>query len=195
MDCFAVILQRVRSALSLHAELSKRGDKNLRDNGTRVTCTSGGTTMKLKEFVGSGDRIGLLTAPFLVIGLLLNILRPSRFRVGGPPKALKVLSIIMLIPGVITWIWSVVLIRTRVPRHELITEGPYSLVKHPLYTGVSLLVLPWLGFLLNSWLGVLIGGILYTGSRMFAPEEERALSQAFGPAWDEYCNKVKMPWL
>jgi Isoprenylcysteine carboxyl methyltransferase (ICMT) family. len=47
-----------------------------------------------------------------------------------------------LIPGVTIWIWSVVLILTKVPRGELITSGPYALVKHPIYTGVALLVLP-----------------------------------------------------
>ena len=151
--------------------------------------------MKLKVLVGSGDRIGLLTLPFLLIGLILNIIFPSAFHIGGPPTALKVIFIILLIPGVTIWIWSVVLILTKVPKKELITNGPYSLVKHPLYTGVALLVLPWIGFLFNTWLGVLIGIVLYIGSRVFAPKEEAELSKTFGTAWDEYCNKVKIPWL
>ena len=151
--------------------------------------------MKLQVLVGSGDRIGLLTLPFLIIGLILNIVIPSLFSVGGPSTALKVVSIVMLIPGVTVWIWSVVLILTKVPRKELITNGPYSLVKHPLYTGVALLVLPWIGFLLDTWLGVVIGIVLYTGSRLFSPKEEAVLSKTFGTTWDEYCDKVKIPWL
>jgi protein-S-isoprenylcysteine O-methyltransferase Ste14 len=151
--------------------------------------------MKLEVLVGSGDRIGLLTLPFLIIGLILNIIFPSAFHVGGPPTVLKVISIILLIPGVTIWIWSVVLILTKVPKNELITYGPYSLVKHPLYTSVALLVLPWLGFLVNTWLGALIGVILYIASRIFSRQEEEALSKTFGAAWDEYCNKVKIPWL
>jgi len=151
--------------------------------------------MKLKVLIGSGHRIMLLTAPFLIIGLVLNILFPSWFSVGGPPLVLTVISAVLLVPGVIIWMWSVVLILTRVPKNELITNGPYSLVKHPLYTAVAFLVLPWVGFLLNSWLGVAIGIVLYAGSRMFAPEEERGLAKTFGAAWDEYCKKVKIPWL
>jgi len=151
--------------------------------------------MKLKVLVGSGDRIGLLTLPFLIIGLILNIIFPSAFYVGGPSTALKVISIIILIPGVTIWIWSVVLILTKVPKSELITNGPYSLVKHPLYTGVALLVLPWIGFLVNTWLGALIGVILYIASRIFSPEEEKILSKTFGTTWDEYRHKVKIPWL
>ncbi len=151
--------------------------------------------MKLKVLVGSGDKIGLLTLPFLIIGLILNIMFPSFFNVGGPSIVLKTISIIVLIPGITIWIWSVLLILIKVPKQELITNGPYSLVKHPLYTGVALLVLPWIGFLLNTWLGVLIGIVLYIGSRVFSPEEERVLSKTFGATWDEYCNKVKIPWL
>jgi protein-S-isoprenylcysteine O-methyltransferase Ste14 len=154
-----------------------------------------GQNVNLKRLVGSGDRIGLLTFPLLIMGLLLNFLRPSLFSVGGPPMVLKVFSIVILIPGLAIWIWSVVLILTKVPRQELITGGPYSLVKHPLYTGVGLLVLPWLGFLLNTWLGVLIGLVLYVASRVYAPEEERTLSGSFGAAWDKYCRRVKIPWL
>lgn len=151
--------------------------------------------MKLKILVGSGKKIGLLALPFLVIGLILNIMMPSLFSVGGPSIILKAASIISLIPGVIIWIWSVVLILTKIPRKALITTGPYTLVKHPLYTNMALLVLPWIGFLFNTWLGLLIGIIVYIGSRIFSPEEEEILSRIFGAAWDEYCNKVKIPWL
>ncbi len=151
--------------------------------------------MNLKKLVGSGDKIMLLTAPFLIIGLIVNILRPSLFSVGGPSTALKMLSIILLVPGVILWLWSVALILTRVPRGELITGGPYALVKHPLYTSVALLVLPCAGFLLNTWLGALVGIVLYLASRRFAPEEEKTLAKTFGAAWDEYRQRVKAPWL
>lgn len=151
--------------------------------------------MQLKELVGSGEKIGLLTLPFLVIGLILNVAFPSFFSVGGPSPALSVISIVMLVAGLTIWIWSAFLILTKVPRKELITTGPYSLVKHPLYTGVALLVLPWIGFLLNTWLGVVIGVVLYVGSRMFSPEEEATLSKTFGTAWDEYNDTVRMPWL
>ena len=68
-------------------------------------------------------------------------------------------------------------------------------MKHPIYTSVALLVLPWIGFLLDSWLGALLGIVLYAGSRRFAPEEEAILSKTFGAGWDEYCSTVKLPWL
>ena len=151
--------------------------------------------MKLKAFVGSGEKIVLLALPFLIIGLILNIMIPSLFSVGGPSIALMVISIIISIAGITNWVWSVVLILTKMSKKELVTNGPYSIVKHPIYTGMALLVLPWIGFLFNTWLGILIGIIVYIGSRVFSPREEEVLSKTFGARWDEYCNKVKISWL
>lgn len=151
--------------------------------------------MKLRELAGIGAKIGPIFLPFAIVGLILNLLIPSLFSVGGPSTFLKTISIIILIPGVTIWVWSNVLILTKVPRNELITTGPYSLVKHPIYTAGSLLVLPWIGFLLNSWLGALIGIVGYIVIRRFAPEEEKKMSKTFGSAYDEYRKKVKIPWL
>jgi protein-S-isoprenylcysteine O-methyltransferase Ste14 len=151
--------------------------------------------MKLKTLVGSGDKLGLLALPFIVIGIGLNIWRPGWFSVGGPMLWLKILSIIVLIPGIIIWAWSVYLILTKIPAKKLITSGPYSLVKHPLYTGVALLVLPWVGFLCNSWLGLIIGAAFFAGRMLFAPEEEKLLSNEFGTEWETYKKEVAIPWL
>jgi protein-S-isoprenylcysteine O-methyltransferase Ste14 len=151
--------------------------------------------MKLRRLVGSGDRIGLLVLPVLVVGLVLNVRYPSAFGVGGPTRALRVASIFVLVPGLAIWLWSAILILTRVPRGQLITAGPFAVVKHPLYTGVALLVLPWVGFLLNSWLGVLLGTVLYLAARIFERREEADLANAFGARWEAYRRRVAIPWL
>ena len=151
--------------------------------------------MDIKALVGSGDRIMLFTLPFTVIGVAVNLVTPSVFDVGGPSRALAVISIGMTALGVGVWAWSVFLILEKAPSKKLITTGPYAVIKHPLYTGVALLVLPGAGFLLNTWLGVLIGIVMYAGSRIFSPQEEKMLSEKFGPSWDEYRKKVKIPWL
>jgi protein-S-isoprenylcysteine O-methyltransferase Ste14 len=151
--------------------------------------------VQLKQLVGSGDKIGILILPVLVLGVIANILFPAFFAVGGPSRLLASISVVVLIPGIVIWLWSAVLILTRVPKKQLITNGPYALVKHPLYTGVAFLVLPWIGFLLNTWLGILLGATIYVGSRLYPPREEQMLAAAHGAAWGEYCMKVKIPWL
>jgi protein-S-isoprenylcysteine O-methyltransferase Ste14 len=150
---------------------------------------------KLRVLIGSGGRIGLVILPFLVIGLIANIAFPGWFTVGGPPVALAVVSLLVLLTGVTVWAWSVALILTEVPRGELMTTGPYAMVRHPLYTGVALLVLPWLGFLCDSWLGAVLGVVLYLASRRYAPAEEAVLAQRFGARWEAYRRSVLIPWL
>ena len=124
--------------------------------------------MMLKALVGSGDKTGLFTLPFLLVGLVLNLVFPAAFDVAGPPPALRVASVVALIIGVVIWAWSAALIVANVFRGRLITTGPFAVVKHPLYTSVALLVLPSIGLLLNTWLGAAIGCVMYIGSRMFA---------------------------
>jgi len=149
----------------------------------------------LRTLVGSGDRIGLFTLPFLVVGLAMNARNPSPFAVGVSSRTVRAGALAMLACGVLTWAWSAVLILTKVPRGELITGGPYAVVKHPLYTSVALLVLPSAGLLRHTWLGALIGAVMYAGSRRFAPAEEAALSATFGAEWESYRRNVMVPWL
>jgi protein-S-isoprenylcysteine O-methyltransferase Ste14 len=151
--------------------------------------------MQLKTLVGSGDRIVLFTLPFLVAGLIVNIVRPAVFAVRGARVFFKVLSATMLMFGVVVWIWSAAVILTKASNGQLVTTGPFAVIMHPLYTSVGLLVIPSLGLLLRSWLGVVVGGALYAGSRLCAPAEERELARTFGASWDEYCRSVKLPWM
>jgi protein-S-isoprenylcysteine O-methyltransferase Ste14 len=149
----------------------------------------------LRALIGSGDRIGALVLPVIVVAVAFNLAFPDAFSVGGPPRWLQVVSVVVLCVGVIVWAWCVVLVLTKVRDGELVTTGPYAIVKHPLYTSVALLVLPWAGFLLDTWVGAVIGLTLYAGSRMFAPHEEAAMADRFGPQWEAYRARVKVPWL
>jgi protein-S-isoprenylcysteine O-methyltransferase Ste14 len=151
--------------------------------------------MSLKRLVGSGDRIGLFMSPFVVVGVILNLAYPAVFQVGGPPAWLATLSIVVLVSGLVIWAWSALLILRDVPHGRLITRGPYAWVKHPLYTAVALLVLPWLGFLLDSWLGLAVGLVLYAASRIYAPAEEAELSRTFGDEWRDYSRSVRLRWV
>lgn len=151
--------------------------------------------LNLKALVGSGDRIALLVLPFLLVGLLLDVVFRAQFEVGGPPAWLALAAGVGLAAGIVVWAWSVYLILTRIPRGDLITDGPYAVVKHPLYTSVALLVLPCLGLLLNTWLGVGIGAVMYIATRRCAPAEEADLARTYGPAWERYRDGVKIGWL
>src|SRR5262245_16522080 len=150
--------------------------------------------VNLRSLIGSGDRIMLFTLPFLAIALVIHVVDPTRFAIEVWATTRLIAGAVLAL-GLVVWAWSVALILTRVPRGELITNGPFAVVKHPLYTSVALLVIPALGVLLGTWLGLLVGIGVYAGSRLFAPAEEQELEATFGPAWDEYRRHVVLPWI
>ena len=150
--------------------------------------------MKLKVLVGAGSKVMGLTLPFIVVGIVLNILRPAWFNLGFGTGGV-IAGVILLVAGVPVWISSVVLILVWVPQKKLITTGPFAVVMHPLYTSVALLVIPGLGLLFDSWVGAGIGVILYISSRIFSPGEEKILQQYFPKEYPAYRKKVLLPWL
>ena len=58
---------------------------------------------KVRDLVGSGDRIALFMAPFVVAGLILNVAFPGAFHVGEPPPLLHAVSIVVLVAGIVVW--------------------------------------------------------------------------------------------
>ena len=148
----------------------------------------------LKLLTGSGDKMAPFIWPFAILCFVLYIIFPSLFSI---PKSnlLTIFGLILFILGLIVCIWSQILILIKVPKKQLITNGPYTLVKHPLYTAVSLLVLPGLGFLIDIWLVLLFGLILYIITRIYRPEEEKRMKKEFGGKYEKYSKSVLLPWL
>jgi protein-S-isoprenylcysteine O-methyltransferase Ste14 len=151
--------------------------------------------VSLRTLIGSGDRIALFTVPVMLVALVLWAFDPERVAFDGSNPVVRAVTLVGLGVGLVGWAWSAVLILTRVPKGELITGGPFAVVKHPLYTSVGLLVLPAVGILVGTWLGIVIGVALYVGARLFAPAEERELRRTFGARWDAYEQRVLLPWV
>ena len=74
--------------------------------------------------------------------------------------------------------------------HELITDGPYRIVRHPIYAGMlGLLLATGLG--LSTWPALGGGALLFvlgTWTRMAT--EERLLRGIFSSAYDQYARRV-----
>jgi protein-S-isoprenylcysteine O-methyltransferase Ste14 len=150
--------------------------------------------MKLKILVGAGDRVMGFTLPFIVVGVVANILWPPVFRLGLGVTGV-VIGIVLLAIGVPLWLTSVAQILVNVPKGRLITTGPFALMLHPLYTSVALLVFPGCSFLIDTWVGFALGAILYLSSRIFSRAEEKILAGIFPKEYPAYRSRVLLPWL
>lgn len=74
--------------------------------------------------------------------------------------------------------------------HKLITEGPYRLVRNPIYTGMFGMLLAT-GLAVSHWVGLLIGIVVYAfGTVVRVHSEEKLLRGAFGAEFDAYAQLV-----
>jgi len=73
--------------------------------------------------------------------------------------------------------------------HELITNGPYALVRHPIYTGLLLAFLGT-GLALGDWRGLLAFALATAALWRKLRFEERWMRQQFGDAYAAYSKRV-----
>jgi protein-S-isoprenylcysteine O-methyltransferase Ste14 len=67
--------------------------------------------------------------------------------------------------------------------HRLIRSGPYSCMRHPLYSGVLLAILGT-ALVLGEWRGLLSFAVLLANYAIKAKKEERILAERFGPEFE-----------
>jgi protein-S-isoprenylcysteine O-methyltransferase Ste14 len=74
--------------------------------------------------------------------------------------------------------------------HKLVTEGPYNVVRNPIYTGMFGMLLAS-GLAVSHWLGLSIAIVVFAiGTLIRVRSEEKLLREAFGVEFDEYARKV-----
>ncbi len=108
-------------------------------------------------------------------------------------QALDACSFFLLIGGVGLRTWATLFIGGR-KSHRLITSGPYSLSRNPLYLGSLLIGLAVAGFLQSLSLGlatVILGPLLYAG---VVREEERVMLREHGEDYLVYQARVPRFW-
>ena len=75
------------------------------------------------------------------------------------------------------------------PDHELVTRGPYAIVRHPICTAFVLLALG-LAIAWDSWVSVGFALLYTVPFWMHTVIEEQMLEAQFGDAWREYRSRV-----
>lgn len=108
------------------------------------------------------------------------------------PDPLRLMGVPLVVAGLVLSGWSQWVLGTNwangvghINGHELVTSGPYSRIRHPLYSGVALSMA---GIsLLSADKAVIIGAFFFAASfspRMF--REEKLMQQLFGKQYGEY---------
>jgi protein-S-isoprenylcysteine O-methyltransferase Ste14 len=70
--------------------------------------------------------------------------------------------------------------------HQLVTTGPYRMIRHPRYLGVMLVAIG-LSLLFRAWIGLGLSVLVLVVLLDRIRDEEALMRQEFGEAWDAYC--------
>ncbi|WP_225100012.1 isoprenylcysteine carboxylmethyltransferase family protein [Streptomyces sp. CoH27] len=144
----------------------------------------------------------LLIAGAYVVSVLLENSRDfwRHLRYWQPELALLGAALAVASTALLLWArWVLGTMWASVPtvreHHELRTDGPYGLVRHPIYTGLLGLVIGGMlacGF--GVWTAVLIVAVPWLLLRVRA--EDRLMAGRFGAAYEAYRARVPalLPW-
>ena len=100
------------------------------------------------------------------------------------------MSLLFLLDGLGTWIWSALALARARNDNKLADAGPYALVRHPMYGAILWSGTATVAFACQSWivlLGVVPLHLLWI--RLVRPEEQE-LCRRFGDAYGQYAKET-----
>jgi protein-S-isoprenylcysteine O-methyltransferase Ste14 len=123
-----------------------------------------------------------------------NAVIPDRVPSSFPGQRVVGVGVIALGAALVSWAvasfhsWR---FRAKLDRgHQLATEGPFRLLRHPIYMGLNLLALGtaiWIPTMI-TWIAC---ALMAVGSDLRARSEETLLGRAFGSAYTQYCARTR----
>ena len=112
---------------------------------------------------------------------------------------MKIASVLLVAVGVIMWVSAVFSskIRNEIRENYLVTDGVYGLVRHPVYSAITLAqwgILLWAG---NLWMFLLLPLYWLFLSVLMKNTEEKWLHDVYGKEYEDYCKCVNrcIPWM
>jgi len=143
------------------------------------------------SYGGIGPRLALLSLPYIILSLLIMYKYPEFLNL----KLLDFLTIktfgyVWLGLGISFWIWSAIYFLKYLKQDNLITKGPFSLCRNPIYSSVIVFIIPSLAVVFHSGLIFSISLVLYLGFRISIHGETNILNRMFGDEYKQYKKSV-----
>lgn len=145
------------------------------------------------------DKYSVLLIIFIsMVSIMVSVIDWGYFNNRYDHFWVSVLGIILLFFGIAIRVWAIQTLGKHFTatvqikeNHQLITNGPYSIVRHPSYLG-AWMAITGTALFLNSYIGVLVAffGMMYAYYVRIAVEE-KALTDSFGLLYKDYQRRVK----
>ena len=121
----------------------------------------------------------------------LTYLAPDRFIISCIPYWLLVIpGIVFLVGGTLFYVHSLRVFNRGHRKEQLVIDGPYSIVRHPIYAAWILLICPGSVLFFRSWLMLFVPLAAYVCFKAFIYKEDEYLNGKFGQAYLDYRSKV-----
>jgi len=125
------------------------------------------------------------------------VLVPASIVLWYVTPALGIIAAVVTILGLLVALWARRVLGTNwsanvvfKERHELIEGGPYRFVRHPIYSGVLLMLLGTM-LVWGRLVGVVVFVVIIAGLSLKAAREERLLMRHFPDAYTRYRRRVR----
>jgi len=139
---------------------------------------------------GIGPKLGIWTAGYTLVAGVATYLWWPLFRIPLPYPSLVAAAAVLLAIGLPLYVAAGrALVRAHRQR-RLLTTGPYSVCRHPLYGAWIVFNVPALALLSRSWLLLTVPVFMYVFARLNIRQEEAALEAEFGDEYRAYKQRV-----
>jgi protein-S-isoprenylcysteine O-methyltransferase Ste14 len=138
-------------------------------------------------------RIALVRGAAVPVIFLAVFVRPTWSTESTVAFCVELAGYSFLLAGLAVRMWSILYIGGR-KSHELVTDGPYSICRNPLYLGTSLLAIG-AGLCFENVLMLIAVFLIIAPVHLLAARmEERHLLELFPDTYPEYARRVPRFW-
>jgi len=140
---------------------------------------------------GIGPKFSIITVLYGVAASCTTYYHPGFFLIRSIPFWFLVsIGTILLAVGLFIYLVSLKVFNAGYKKGRLVTEGPFSIVRHPIYASWILLVYPGLACFFRSWLMFGAPLVAFIFFKIFIHEEEKHLAKKFGRSYQTYRENV-----